>query len=500
MNSPSVEPKRLGPVEWLICIIATIGFAFDIYELLMLPLIVKPALATLGGVGADGLPLLVPGSVGYTEWARALFFIPAICGGIFGLLGGWLTDRFGRRRILTASILLYGFSAFAAGFATNLGQLLFFRCLVFVGVCVEFVAAVAWLAELFPNPKQRERVLGFTQAASSLGGLMVALANEFSVHFATSFPAIHGAHEAWRYTLISGLIPAIPLILIRPFLPESPVWMQKKAAGQLKRPSFAELFNPQLRRATVVSAIVFASCYGMAFGAIQHLPQIIPGLSDVKAQVKAAQEQAVRQAQAADKPAPTAKALNALGKRVEGERAAEVQKWQEIGGLLGRVALAFLTVYIVSRRALLRVFHTPALIYIPLFFWWLGTSLSGGGSIWMAKWGAALAGFFVIATFSFWGNYLPRVYPVHLRGTGESFAANIGGRVLGTSAAWFTLTFAASTPPDPARIALTAAVVGGIFALVGAVLIRWLPEPGGEPVDSIPDTDATAGIPRRANA
>ncbi len=50
-------------------------------------------------------------------------------------------------------------------------MLLFFRTTTFVGVCVEFVAAVAWLAELFPDPKRREAVLGYTQAFSSLGGL-----------------------------------------------------------------------------------------------------------------------------------------------------------------------------------------------------------------------------------------------------------------------------------------------------------------------------------------
>jgi MFS family permease len=103
---------------------------------------------------------------------RTLFFVPAIAGGIFGLLGGYLTDLLGRRRVLTFSILLYAGSAFAAGFATSLGQLLFFRCLVFIGVCVEFVAAVAWLAEIFKEPKQREKVLGYTQAFSSLGGFL----------------------------------------------------------------------------------------------------------------------------------------------------------------------------------------------------------------------------------------------------------------------------------------------------------------------------------------
>src|SRR3954454_9273414 len=144
--------NRLTPIQWLICIIAAIGFAFDTYELLMFPLINRPALTQLGG--------LEFGSPEYRRWRGLLFYVPAVCGGIFGLLGGYLTDRLGRRRVLTWSIFIYAVSAFAAGFSTSLGMLLFFRCLVFIGVCVEFVAAVAWLAELFPNPTRREAVLG----------------------------------------------------------------------------------------------------------------------------------------------------------------------------------------------------------------------------------------------------------------------------------------------------------------------------------------------------
>ena len=85
-------------------------------------------------------------------WRGMLFYVPAFVGGICGLLGGYLTDLLGRRRVLTWSILLYAFSAFAAGFSTSPMMLLIFRTTTFVGVCVEFVAAVAWLAELFPNP------------------------------------------------------------------------------------------------------------------------------------------------------------------------------------------------------------------------------------------------------------------------------------------------------------------------------------------------------------
>src|SRR5882762_7307282 len=247
---PTDTAPRLTGVQWLICVIAALGFAFDTYELLVLPLIVRPALMEMAKIR--------PGTPEFNLWVGLLFYIPAVAGGIFGLLGGYLTDRLGRRRVLVWSILIYAFSALGAGFATSLTQLLILRCTTFIGVCVEFVAAVAWLAELFPNPKQRENVLGYTQAFSSVGGLLVSGAYYLAVTYGNSLPAIHGGHEAWRYTLISGVIPAIPLMIVRPFLPESPVWREKKASGTLKRPSFAQLFQPEFRRTTLVSAFMFA--------------------------------------------------------------------------------------------------------------------------------------------------------------------------------------------------------------------------------------------------
>src|SRR6185436_1324767 len=201
----------------------------------------------------------------------------------FGLLGGYLTDRLGRRRVLTWSILIYAFSAFAAGFSTSIEMFLILRCTTFIGVCIEFVAAVAWLAELFPDPRQRENVLGYTQAFSSLGGLMVAGVFGLIVSYGEHLPLIalpswldflgeiNQPQAAWRYTLMSGLIPALPLIAIRPFLPESPVWAQKRAAGTLRRPSIGELFSPELARTTIVTTIIFACSYGAAFGAIQQI-------------------------------------------------------------------------------------------------------------------------------------------------------------------------------------------------------------------------------------
>ncbi len=476
-------PIKFTRTHWLICIIASIGFAFDIYELLMLPLVIKPALAALGGVGPDGAPLLTPGSPGYVQWARMLFFVPALAGGVFGLLGGYLTDLLGRRRVLTFSILLYAGSAFAAGYATSLPQLLFLRCLVFIGVCVEFVAAVAWLAELFPNPKQREKVLGYTQAFSSIGGFLVAWMNGLAAEFATALPAIHGVHEAWRYTLISGVIPALPLILIRPFLPESPEWQKKKESGNLRRPSIRALFSPELRKTTILTTLGFAASYGIAFGAIQQLPQILGapkgGHHEVLAIGKAAQDKAKENAAAAGKPALTERQLKIASANATDSQVATVTKYQETGGLIGRCLFAVLAVVILSRRVQLSLFIIPALVFVPFYFNWVGGHLTDS-SLSMVQWGIFLAGLLTVAQFSFWGNYIPLVFPVHLRGTGESFAANIGGRIIGTAAAWITITLSESVPPSPAKIATVGAIVAGSYALVGAIIAWLLPEPKEE--------------------
>ena len=449
-SPPSESSSGLTRVQWLICTIAIVGFAFDTYELLMLPLILRPALEQLGG--------LAFGSPEFTRWRDLLFYVPAVCGGIFGLLGGYLTDRFGRRRVLTWSILLYAFSALGAGLATSLSVLLVLRTTTFVGVCVEFVAAVAWLAELFPDPKRREAVIGYTQAFSSLGGFMVSLVALLIAHIGASLPAIHGGHDTWRYLLISGLIPAIPLIVIRPFLPESPVWKEKKAAGTLKRASFVEIFKPQYRRTTLISALIFACSLGAAFGAIQQLPQIVPALVRVDSSLPPPERQSIIQATVAG-----------------------VQTLQEAGGLLGRFILAFLAVRIVSRRKLLRVFQIPGLVIVPLVFLYPAVH-----DLALLKWGIFFAGLCTVAQLSFWGNYLPRVYPTHLRGTGESFAANVGGRMIGTSAALLTTQFAAMMPggTPAAHLAYGAAAVAFIVYGVGLIASFWLPEPAA---DALPE-------------
>src|SRR5262245_41924565 len=168
--------------QWLICLIAAIGFLFDTYELLMTPLVGVPAIAELLQVPANN-PLV-------TQWMGNMLWLSALCGGVFGLAGGWFIDRFGRKRVMAASILVYSFSPMAAAFSTSLGLFVFFRCTTFIGVCVEFVAAITWLAELFPDKRRKEIVVGSTQAFASLGGLLVTGINTWIVAHAAQLPGL----------------------------------------------------------------------------------------------------------------------------------------------------------------------------------------------------------------------------------------------------------------------------------------------------------------------
>jgi MFS family permease len=436
---------RLTPRQWVICGVAALGFAFDLYETLVLPLIARPALAALGN--------FKPGSPASNLWVGLLFYLPLASGGIFGLLGGYLTDLLGRRRVLVWSILLYAVSACAAGFALTLPQLLFFRCTTIIGVCVEFVAGVAWVAELFSNPTQRESVLGYTQAAFGFGGLMVTGAYYIAVTYAERFPAIHGNHEAWRYTLLSGLIPAIPLILARPFLPESPIWQEKKSKGTLKRPSFAELFRPALRKTTLVSTFLVACSYALASGVILQTPRMVPGLPEVRS----------------------------LPPRLVEQTVSGVQLFQELGTIVGRLLFVFLVVRIATQRRLLRVFLVPGSIVFSCVYFFAVTH-----SLRLLEYGIFLAGLLLNGPFSLWGNYLPRVYPTHLRGTGESIAINVGARVIGGSGVLLTTQLANIMPgaSATARLAYSAGTLA-VLAYTGSLIGSfWLREPEG---DQLPD-------------
>ncbi len=485
-------------VRTLVLVVAAIGFLFDTYELLMFPVIGRSALTELMHQPAD--------SAAVREWTGWMLWIAALCGGVFGLAGGWMIDRFGRRTIMVASILAYSLSPVAAAFSTELWQFVLFRCTTFVGVCVELVAAVTWLSELFADKRTRERAIGWTLACASLGGILVtevfnqivAAARTPGTLPAIPFPAGHDpANVAWRYTLLTGLVPGLAILLLLPFVPESRVWLERKRAGTLRRPGFGELFSPGLIRTTIVTTVLSACGYAAAFGALQLTPpQIVPGLpalagvrEEVGPKVRAA-EAKVQAAEAGSAEAAAARtelgaARRPLAQAIQ-ETGGNIQRWQELGGLTGRILFALLLA-VVASRVLIRLFVTPGIVLFPVTYLLLAREDYNLFAV-----GIFLCGLVTVAQFSYLSEYLPRVFPVHLRGTGGSFATNVGGRMVGTMFALVNTEFLAPlfAGDNPTKVATAAAVIGGtVFAVaLGATFL--LPAPADETADPV-----TAGTP-----
>jgi hypothetical protein len=163
-----------------------------------------------------------------------------------------------------------------------------------------------------------------------------------------------------------------------------------------------------------------------------------------------------------------------LPAKIVKERGNQVQFYQEMGGLAGRIALALLLAVIVSKGTLLRIFQVPGLVILPVTYIWLFRDQPA-----LFQWGVAIAGFLTVAQFSYFGEYLPKVFPLHLRGTGGSFATNVGGRMLGTSAAFVTSNLIAPMlgGKGPMQVATAAAIVGTSMFVIGLVLSFLLPEP-----------------------
>ena len=275
-----------------------------------------------------------------------------------------------------------------------------------------------------------------------------------------------------------------------PFVPESKIWKQKKAEGTLRRAGFGELFSPGLIRTTIVTTILSACGYAAAFGAIQMTPlQIVAGIPEVAPKVEEAKqalkslESAAAELKKTTKDTPEfAAAKKHLDEAREAKLAADqplkavrgdIQRWQEIGGLVGRILLAVLLLFVPSKM-LIRLFLIPGLVLLPFTYF---NVVHQSYAVFATA--IFFCGLLTVAQFSFLSEFLPRVFPMHLRGTGGSFATNFGGRMIGTMAATLNTEILAPmfTGGTAMQVASAAGVIGGTVFFIGLIATFFLPAP-----------------------
>ncbi|KNC05611.1 MFS transporter [Pantoea sp. RIT-PI-b] len=194
----------------------------------------------LGGVFLDAYDLTTL-SYGIDDVVREFQLSPLLTGLVTSsimvgtivgnLVGGWLTDKYGRYSVFMADMLFFVVSAIAAGLAPNVWVLIGARFLMGVGVGIDLPVAMSYLAEFskFAGKGNKAARLAawcpMWYAASTLCFLLI-----FALYFL--LPKEH-LDWLWRASLLFGAVPALLIIAVRSkFMNESPLWAANQ--GDLK--------------------------------------------------------------------------------------------------------------------------------------------------------------------------------------------------------------------------------------------------------------------------
>ena len=356
------------------------GWTLDGMDSFIYALVLSPALTELlPKSGMDGSPANV-GLVG------SILFALFLVGWGLAFIWGPIADRFGRTRVLAASVVVYAIFTGAAALSQNVWQLGLFRLLAGIGIGGEWALAGTYVAEAWPEDR-RKMGAGYLQTGYYTGFFLAAALN-FTV----------GAHFGWRAMFLCGLAPVLLSLYIVFKVKEPEKWAKNATAALVKASSpLAQIFNAQYRRRTIVNAaLLTVAIIGLWAGAVYE-PSAIISLAKKEGMDTAA---AVRTA--------------SLGTGL-----------LSIGTILGCLLAPFLAER-VGRRKTLAFFFIGMAVCIWLSFGWAFYLPNG-----LVPFIAVLffLGFFGgnFAIFSLW---LPEQYGTVVRATAFAFATSFG-RLIG---------------------------------------------------------------------
>lgn len=153
--------------------------------------------------------------------AGLLNTLTLIASAIGSFFFGLLADRFGRRRMLSASILTYSLFTFACGFSTSITMLAVFRFLLGLGMGGEWNTGATLVAETWPSA-WRGRAMAIVQSSWAIGYALAAIV-----------AGIVLSHASWRWVFFVGVFPAIITFWIQHDVPEPELWRRQR---EIKEP------------------------------------------------------------------------------------------------------------------------------------------------------------------------------------------------------------------------------------------------------------------------
>ncbi|MDQ0298151.1 SP family arabinose:H+ symporter-like MFS transporter [Salibacterium salarium] len=175
---------------------------------------------------------VISGAIGFLQELYDLspamegFVISSVMiGGVVGVaLSGFLSDRYGRRKILMVAAIFFAISALASALATNVTILILARVLGGLGIGFASALSVTYIAECAP-PAIRGRLGSLYQLFTIIG-----ISATFYINWGVANSGSHswGIELGWRWMLGYGVIPGVVFFILLIFIPESPRYLLQK--------------------------------------------------------------------------------------------------------------------------------------------------------------------------------------------------------------------------------------------------------------------------------
>ena len=215
---------RIFPLSWA-------GWVFDFYDLVLFTFLISQLQSSLN-FSAEMLALCLGISL----------FATGLGGIIFGALG----DKYGRKKVLQWTIIVYSIGTLLCAFSWSFYSLVIFRFITGLGVGGEWATGQIYINETFPD-KLRAKFGAFMQSGAPVGVILASIVG-----------GIISPIIGWRMTFLVSIIPALTVILIRRYLKESDVWIQNKDQYVNKNifQEFKQLITKEHRKIFLISLIL----------------------------------------------------------------------------------------------------------------------------------------------------------------------------------------------------------------------------------------------------
>ncbi len=411
-----LTPRAEGPwyegitrYQWLVLVIASLGWVFDIFEGQIFVASMNEAMPSLVPAGTD------KGTIAYYNQVTLAAFL--LGGAIGGVLFGMLSDRIGRKKTMSLTIIMYSLFTCISAFSMSWWHMVIFRFLVAMGVGGEWAVASSMVAEEFPQ-KARARVSGIFHASSVLGTYLAIATGLFFI----GNERIHEwANEIgypsapWRIGFGMGVLPALLIIWIRRSLKEPESWLKARSRAQ-ETPAeemgrIADLFRGEYLVPTLVGVTLASVGLATFWGAHIYGKDLL--------------RRDVEKEYLAENTADPASLSEEQKTEILKAHFAAIKRWELLGmflvttgGGIGLLSFGPLCERI-GRRGAFLFFHLGGLAISLTCF----QLLEG---VWVLVAVLPIFGFLTLGMHAGYAIYFPELYPTRLRGTGAGFCFNFG--------------------------------------------------------------------------